>query len=259
MPRKTLQLAGLSAPEADAYLACLKLGAQDLRSIAREMDLPSTEMKPLLERLLERGFLTRYTSGKRAYYAAEPPKALHRLLAPHRDRSRRDVRDTLGSLVPVLEALMRPGQERPDTAYYQGERGLRAAYEDTLTSATEIVAVASVDDTESILKAYMPAYYRRRKAAGIPIRAIFPDTPMARRRSAKDAGELRESRLLPESLFQVQIEWNVYDDKVAFFSLRERIAVIIRSRLIADAMRAAFEVHWRLAGMLDAEKRRGND
>lgn len=96
----------------------------------------------------------------------------------------------------------------------------------------------------------MSKYYKRRTAAGIPVRAIFPDTPASRRRHAKDKQELRRSRLLPASMLKVHIEWGVYDDKVAFFSLQEEMAVIIRSRMIADAMRAMFEVQWQMAGIL---------
>ena len=99
----------------------------------------------------------------------------------------------------------------------------------------------------------MPKYYKRRKAAKIPIRAIFPDTKMARARQKKDTEELRESRLLPKSLLNIEIEVNIYDDKVAYFSVPERLAVIVKSKLMAASMREMFGLCWRMAEMYEAE------
>lgn len=253
MPHAMLQQVGLSPGEADVYLTCLRLGTQELGFIARDVRLPAAEVKAILRALRQRGFVTRYMSGRKEFFTAEPPHAVERLLQKGNAGSHSALRTALRA----LEEHMQPGHERPDIAFYEGEQGLMAAYEDTLTASSNIVAVASIDDTESILQNYMPAYYQRRRAVGISIRAIFPDTPKSRERRAQDQIELRQSRLLPTAFMPGGIEWNAYDDKVAFFSIQEQIAVIIRSRLIADAMRSAFEVQWRVADLLEWERRSG--
>ena len=100
----------------------------------------------------------------------------------------------------------------------------------------------------------MPKYYKRRKAMRIPIRAIFPDTKMARARQKKDAEELRESRLLPKSIFNIEIETNIYDDKVAYFSIPEKLAIIVKSKLIAASMRQIFGLCWKMGEMYVAQE-----
>jgi predicted DNA-binding transcriptional regulator len=251
----SLRHLGFSDSEADIYLTCLKLGTQELSFIAREAKLPSAEVKTLLRSLLNQGFVSRYISGNREFFTAESPSVLLRITEQHKGTNDPAV-DFFRSALPELEAFMKPGQARPDIAFYEGDKALIAAYEDTLTSTTEIVAVASIDDTEATLGSYVRTYYRRRKAAGIPIRAIFPDTPMSRKRQMLDAQELRESRLLPASLMHVQLEWNVYNNTVAFFSCAEKVAVLIRSKLIADAMRASFEVQWEMARLLQEKNKK---
>jgi len=148
---------------------------------------------------------------------------------------------------------MNPSFTKPEIAFYEGSEGIIAAYEDTLTSKTEILAFASIDNTETTLPEYVQKYYKRRKAAKIPIKAIFPDTKMARARQKKDAEELRESRLLPKDLLNIEIEINVYDDKVAYFSIPEKLAIIVKSKLIAASMREMFRLCWKMAEMHDAK------
>ena len=142
---------------------------------------------------------------------------------------------------------MNPSFTRPEIALYEGKEGIIAAYEDTLSSKTEILAMASIDDTESLFPNYVPKYYKRRKAANIIIRALFPDTKLSRARQKEDEAELRISRLLPKDMLDISIELNIYDDKVAYFSITEKLAVIVKSRMIADSMREVFEISWRMA------------
>jgi hypothetical protein len=149
--------------------------------------------------------------------------------------------------LPRFEDYMNPSFTKPEIALYEGSEGIVAAYEDTLTSKTEILAFGSVDSGEMLFPDYAAKYYKRRKAAKIPLKAIFTDTKMTRARQKKDSEELRESRLLPKSLLDVEIEVNIYEDKVAYFSVPEKLAVIVKSKLIAASMKEMFGLCWEMA------------
>ena len=245
MLRKLLEDIGLNAAEAEVYLACLKLGTQDIPTLSKETKLPAFDVSVILTSLLDRGFVSKFSRGK-DFFTPEQPAVLVKILENGKLRLETSISNFKKHL-SHFEGYMNPSFTKPEIAFYEGKEGIIAAYEDTLTSKTEILAFASIEDTETILPEYVSKYYKRRKTAKIPIRAIFPDTKMARLRQKKDSEELRESRLLPKSLLNIEIEINIYDDKVAYFSIPERLAIIVNSKLIAASMKEMFNLCWKMA------------
>jgi sugar-specific transcriptional regulator TrmB len=245
MLRKLLEDIGLNANEADVYLAALKLGTQDIATLSKETKLAPFDVSVIMTRLLDRGFVSKF-SREKDFFTPEQPGVVVKILENGKSKLEASI-SNLKKNLSHFEDYMNPSFTKPEIAFYEGPEGIVAAYEDTLTSKTEILAFASVDDTETILPEYVAKYYKRRKAAKIPIRAIFPDTKMSRARQKKDTEELRESRLLPKHLLSIEIEINIYDDKVAYFSIPERLAVIVKSKLIAASMRDMFGLCWKMA------------
>ncbi|MDD5623768.1 MAG: helix-turn-helix domain-containing protein [Candidatus Peribacteraceae bacterium] len=242
-----LEKVGLDPCEATVYLSSLRLGTQGVEAIAKDAGLSARDTLVILQRLHERGFVSRLTTD-RDFFTAEPPDAVASVLENEDYDLRRGI-EQFREALPLFSSHANPSVTRPQLAFYGGEDGMIAAYEDTLTSKTDILAITSIDDTESILPEYVPRYYLRRKAAGILIRAIFPDTPMSRARQKRDRAELRESRLVPRKLLEkFHLEYYIYDDKVAYFSIMEGIAVIMKSAFIAEGMRTVFSMLWEMAG-----------
>jgi len=157
------------------------------------------------------------------------------------------------TLIPELKS-MHNIIERPKVMFYEGKEGLQRAYEDTLSSHEEILAYASVEDIAPTLPNYFPHYYKRRTKLGIPIRAIFPESPEARERAALDGEEMRQSLIVPSKEFGFHPEINIYDNKVMIASWREKLGIIIESAEIADAMKKIYELAWAEAKRLDGGK-----
>ena len=232
-------------------MSCLKLGTQTPEVIAAESELPAGETLLVLKQLHARGFVSRFSTD-REFFTAESPTVVIGILENEHYVKRKHLEE-LQQALPAFKDVANPTVAKPEIAFYKGKDGIIAAYEDTLTSKTEILALTSIDDTEAMLADYVSRYYQRRKTAGILIKAIFPDTPLSRQRQIRDGEELRESRLVPKHfLDDFHIEYYLYDDKVAYFSVREGIAVIMKSPLIAGSMRTVFAMLWQLAGKLTA-------
>lgn len=245
MLRKLLQGIGLNPREAEVYLAALKLGTQDIATLSKETKLAAFDVSVILTNLLDRGFVSKF-SREKDFFTPEEPGVVVNILENGKMKLEANISNFKKHL-GYFQDYMNPSFTKPEIAFYEGAEGIVAAYEDTLTSKTEILAFASIEDTETILPEYVTKYYKRRKAAKIPIKAIFPDSKMARARQKKDAEELRESRLLPKSMLNIEIETNIYDDKVAYFSIPEKLAIIVKSKLIAASMREVFALCWKMA------------
>lgn len=248
--KKNLMFIGFSEKEIEVYLALLDLGKGTVSVIARRAGinrptayhvLASLELKKLVR-----------ISGKepKQEYTAESPENIQSLLEnkiAEYSLALQQAKD----IIPELVSLHNK-DNRPKVKFYEGKDGLQKVYEDTLTSHETILAYASVEDVESTLPHYFPEYYKRRARKGIPIRAIFPDSPEARNRASLDKEEMRESSLVSQK-YGFHPEINIYDNKVMIASWREKLGIIIESSEIADAMKKIYELAWAEAKRLEKE------
>ncbi len=246
MLKSVLQKIGLNSNEAIVYMAALKAGTQHTGTFAKETGMSRSDVINATQKLMDKGFMSKFSRENKDYFTAAPLRVVLKILEEQKNTSRSSI-TSLRRNLPLFEAFANPSFVKPEISFYEGKEGIIAAYEDTLTSKTEILAIASIDSTETTLPRYVPRYYQRRKAAGIIIKAIFPDTPMARKRHAKDKQELRISRLIPADQYFFDMEINVYDDKTAYFSLKEKLAIIIKSAGVAANMRHMFNMCWAMA------------
>jgi hypothetical protein len=100
---------------------------------------------------------------------------------------------------------------------------------------------------------YFPKYYKRRAEKGIAIKAVIPNTEMARERIKHNQEEAREVALIPPGKYYFSPEINIYDNKVMIASWREKLGIIIESAEIADALKKIFELAWAEAKRLELE------
>lgn len=125
---------------------------------------------------------------------------------------------------------------------------MRQAYEGTLTSSETILAYANVEDMHKGLPNFFPDYYHRRGTEKkIHIKAIFPDNKISLERHKKDKSENRESLIIPSEIYDFSPEINIYDDKVLIASWREKMAIIIKSKEIADFHKKMYKLCWKAA------------
>lgn len=249
MLKTLLEKIGLNTPEALVYLACLRLGTQDVGMISKESGLSRQDSIIALNNLMERGFVSKFSSQK-DFFTPEHPEVLVNILENNKSEIEEKIR-VFHDAIPEFLDYMNPAFSKPEIVFYQGKEGVIAAYEDTLTAKEGIMAIASVDDIETCFPKYVPKYYKRRKAASIHISAIFPDSKMSRERKALDEQELRTSRLIPKDMMDFHMEMNIYNDKVAYFSIKEQLACIIKSEVIADSMRNVFNLCWKMAELYE--------
>ena len=109
------------------------------------------------------------------------------------------------------------------------------------------MAYASDQANQEAVSWYFPKYYKRRAAKGIPIRALFPDTPKDRERHSLDKKELRRSRLLPKDVMDFTPEINFFDNKIMIADWEEKLGIIIESEEIVKVFKQSFELAWEAA------------
>ncbi|MFH1218665.1 MAG: helix-turn-helix domain-containing protein [Candidatus Peregrinibacteria bacterium] len=240
---------GLSEKEAKVYLALLELGPSSVTEVARRARVTRTNSYHLLNSLLAYGLVSSNEGESKVIFSAERPHRLQYLLKERMGEAERRFTE-VKELMPELNSLYHDPGQKIRVRYYEGVEGIIAAYEDTLTSKGKIFGYASVEHQHSFFPGYFPEYYERRTQKGIKVECFLAEDEDSLRIKSLDKKQLRTTRIVPKS-FAISPEINIYDNKVAILSLKERFGVIIESGAVTDAFRKMFVLAYERAGEYD--------
>jgi HTH-type transcriptional regulator, sugar sensing transcriptional regulator len=246
-----LKKIGFSEKEALVYTHLIRLGSQPASTIAKRAEINRTTTYDIIETLTKRGLISSTKKGGATYFRALPPKELINYLErekiEHTKKLEKQQKE-IEELLPALTSLENPESTKPKVTFYEGEKGMRQAYENTLTSSEDILAYANVEDMHEGLPNFFPEYYKRRGVEkNIHIKCIAPDNKTSKERHKQDKKENREMVLIPTEEFNFSPEINIYDDKVLITSWREKMAIIIKSKEIADFHKQMYKLCWKAA------------
>jgi len=241
-----LQQIGLTSNEISAYQLLLHYDALTIAQLARHSNIHRVSLYGVLESLTQKGLVSSYKKGAKTFFSALDPKHLLTYIDREKDEhiSRlAKLRKQAEELLPSLQSHLRRNTTKPSVRFFEGEKGMREAYEDTLNAKTPIIAYANVQTMHEGLPHFFPQYYARRTQAQVAIRAIMPANTLSLERAKKDQQELRQSRFLPDdATFSPEV--NIYNDNTLIASWQEKMAIIIHSKEFADLQRVLFEQLW---------------
>ena len=138
------------------------------------------------------------------------------------------------------------GEGKPKIWFYQGKEGILQAYEDSLNypnsevlgwSSGEIIKMFSIKECEQ--------YIAKRKRKKILQSLIVPSDKGMSKFVAENSRQLRNTKVVDASEYPIKIEINIYDNRVAIFSVKDKMAVIIESAVISAAMRMIYRMCWK--------------
>lgn len=256
--RQFLQELELNEVESEVYLATLELGSGAASAIANAAKLNRITAYEALKRLSKKGFVkirAKKSNGVR-YFVPEDIGVIKEKLEERKKKLEATIKHA-DVLKDELRARFRLQEEKPVVLFYEGEEGVREVLSDTLKqSQREIISFSSVEAvTEGFKQEFVQKYWDKRVALGIPSRGIIEKTEAALRAFSpeKNKRELRTVRFLSPELYRFTGELDVYGDSVGITSHEKgnEHGIIIRSRSIAENMRALFETLWRLGENAD--------
>ncbi len=247
MLQKILHKIGLNEKEIKIYLASLSFGSQPASVIAKNTKIARPTVYDIFKNLIKKGLASKTEKHGGTYFQVLPPENLIRYLEREHEKISRDFEQNkkeVEDLLPVLKSLQNPLSSKPKVKFFEGEKGVMEAYEDTLKSRENIRAYANVEEMYKGLPKFFPDYFKRRTEAGIFIHTICPDNEKSIERKSYDQVELREIRLIDKEKYEFSPEFNIYDNKVMIASWREKMAILIESEEIADFHKKMFDLLW---------------
>lgn len=244
-----LEKIGFSQKEIKVYLASLQIGSQPASIIAHKAGLNRSTTYVVLGSLLKKGLVSQFIKADVRYFSAVNPDRLINYI----DRLTLDLKgqkEELNALMPQFLAMVTPGVSMPRVRFFEGLEGIKSVYEDTLEGEGPIYAFESVETMPLALKDYIfNNYVKRRVALKIYAYVIATRSKDGEIFQQEDKKSMRETILIDAENYPFDIEMNIYADKIAFMSYRERgehIGVIIKDGAIANTMKSIFKLNWDL-------------
>ncbi len=253
-----LKKIGFNEKESSVYIQLVRMGSLSASTLSTKTGINRTTIYDIIEILGKKGLISSIQKNGVTYFKALDPRELVNYIEREKVEHVKELekqQKIIKDILPALISLENPESTKPKVTFFEGEKGMRQAYEDTLTSSEEILAYANVEEMHKGLPNFFPEYYERRGVKkNIHIKCIAPDNKMSAERHKKDKAENREMILIPKEQYEFSPEINIYDDKVLIASWKEKMAIIIKSKEIADFHKKMYQLSWNLLKKSQSKK-----
>jgi len=205
---------GFSDKESEIYIILLKSGTATAGDISRKTNINRTTVYDILENLMQKGLVSKYKKGGKTFFNTFEPKHLLTYLDREKEEYAKIIekqKEKTQQLLPQIISLQNLKNAKPKVQFFEGEKGMREAYEDTLDSKEIILAYANVETMHKGLPNFFPEYYARRAKNKVFIRAILPQNTLSIERSKYNQEEMRRTKFLPSQDMTFSPEVNIYD------------------------------------------------
>lgn len=243
---KTLKQVGLEENEAKIYLALLELGETTVIPLSKEASLARTTCYSVIDRMANKGLLSKVTRGKHVYLSAASPEKLHEIAILNEEEAR-EQRKTIAKVIPQLVGLSEKAPGKPKIQYFSGRQGVRAIFEDLLTSGeVKSYYLGSVQKCVGIVgESFIKDWIKRRVKAGIFSYGVRIETEEEFTTTFKSSRKkMRQIKFAPQGA-DFPVYTVIYGNKVAFItSKKEGFGLILESKDFTTTFKSLFDITW---------------
>jgi len=228
-----LEKFGMNTKEARIYLAILKHGLSAVTVISSDVGIDRRTCYDVLQRLLEKGFVSSViVKGVKQFSATDPKNLLKEL-----DETRKE----LDKNMPALEALKLANTNSTEVEVLRGHAGIKTIFNEVLGTNKDYYGVGAMQKLDVIAPIEVTAFLRDFKK-GRSKEYIIMDSkePISTITNGKYR-YLSKKYVQPATVL-------IYLNTVAIFILKKPFTIIrIRDSDIAKTYKKFFEAFWELA------------
>lgn len=253
MSLPSLNSFGLTRKETDIYELLLRKGEMIVGDIIGLLPYKRATVYKSISTLEKKGLVfTRDYNKKIHVKPIEPSRLLD--LADKELAEQEKARDELKASLPDLVAAYILSVEKPIVSTFEGVKGLKEIYEDTLNEGKTIYALVLPVDMHPELLSYLRKSYRVRRAKlGIHAYVIAASNEYAKEYKLSDKKYERTTYLIPNDKFPFQHEINIYGNKIAIINCKkgeQPVGIVIHHPDVAKTFKAWFDLGWEAASKL---------
>ena len=240
MEKEVLKELGLTEHEVNVYLELLVTGSTTAGVLVKKTHLHRSTTYEIIRRLLESGLISYAIKSGRRYFSAADPETFLQVLKEREER--------LKSILPELRMKKKISEITQKAEIYEGEKGIRTAFEYALNSVKkgDEAYVLGVTGYPESGRMFFQNFHKRRAAKGVKLKIIISE--MARDTIGKDreGNQLTEIKYVPENVITPPLNICIYSDKIIFnmWTKKNPVAFLMESKEIADSLKKYFDIVW---------------
>lgn len=244
MKIEDLRRLGFSKSEATLYLSLLKLGSSEVQPLIEETGFYKANIYQALERLCEKGIISKIIENKKRVYQIQKPESIIELIK--KKRNELDEQEKIAKeLVNNIEK--RKSTHTQETAMvFRGIAGVKQIYSEIIEKKLDYFVFGSPKESEIIIEDYYwQNLHLKQKENKIKAKMIFHKSLIKwKKLIPKDIIDLR---FLGEE-FEPLTETTIYGKKVAFVVWTENpVVTIINNEHVADSYKQLFNILWKIS------------
>jgi HTH-type transcriptional regulator, sugar sensing transcriptional regulator len=233
----TLIQIGFDKKQAKIYLACLELGETTIKEIAKKAEIKRTTIYDIIDEMINSGYIKKTTQGKKVKFIAVEPVELKEIIKKREN--------LLNQILPSLNSINNVNLGKPKVWFYEGVEGIKQVYEDLLNYKNiEVWGWGSEDSTDLLGLDWCNKYVARRVSKKIKLKIIYPLTEITKYYKKNDKTQGRDSKIIDPTKYLFNVEINIYSNRLAIMSAKDKIGVIIESEPITATLKTIFRICW---------------
>lgn len=243
---KILEKNDFTSGEAKVYVALLSWGLTTIGNVVKNSGISRSKVYDILERLSQKGLVSKIMQNKIAHYEAESPTRITRFLE-EKEKEIAKQKEELNSFIPNLENIYKNKKQDKSVQVFMGKKGLKNFFEnilELLDDKEEYIAF-SVVEVPPEFEGYLTDWADKLNKNKIKIRAIFNENANKKRILEYSKQKFTRVKII-EKEFDSPAVFNVYKNKVGILIwTSEPLAIIIENKEVAKSFKRYFEIIWK--------------
>ncbi|MDD5191729.1 MAG: helix-turn-helix domain-containing protein [Candidatus Nanoarchaeia archaeon] len=235
---ESLKTLGLTEGEVKVYSAILNLGTATINKIHEKTGLERRTIYDVINKLIEKGFVSYTLQDKRKVYQCSPPNKLF-----EEARKRQEELKEFEKQIPEIEKIFRSKKPEIKAETFRGEEGIKAVWEDMLNSN----AVYWIGSGRYVPKMF-PIFFIHWNKRRIKKKVKWFNLLRHEMRKEIEIMPLEYIKFLPKEFSGNPTVTAIYGNKVAQFLFGDFLFVfLIESKELAENYKRYFNYLWKLA------------
>lgn len=237
---KMLENFGLTVTEEKVYLNLLKLGSSTASEIIKKTQLHRTTVYDVLNRLIEKGFVSFVIQNKIKYYSSVNPSKFLDIASEEKKKS--EEKQLLAkNIVEKIKLIKEEPKAKSIAQIFVGIKGQKTIMNDILEEGGDFIEFGAEGKFEDVLPEYTKQWAKKRTEKNIKAKIIATEG------SSVSKWKMNKIKLIPKE-YQSPASTIVYGNKVAIFIQEEPITIIlIESRKLSQSYKNYFDLLWKIS------------
>ena len=236
--KEVLKSLGLSKNEIEIYLDLLKSGKSTATDIAKSTKIHRTNVYGSIEKLIEKGFITKtYENNKKTFYPINPKYIIEYY---------RQKEQELEKIIPFVEKIYNNPIEERKITILNGIKPIKNTFNQITEETKNIYILGAPKEITSILDCFNISLSKKRKKEAIKIKLIYNRDAEKKLKQLINLEQV-EARFLPSD-FSSNVTTIICNDKVMIIFWEVPItAIFSKDKSIAESYKKYFSIIWREA------------